>query len=330
MKVMPEPAARSQPQWGDLAPLLDEELSRLPERYRLPVVLCDLEGQTRREVARRLGLPDGTLSNRLAKGRDLLVRSLARRGVALPAGAIAALLSAEASAAVPAALVTSTTVAAASVAAGGALTAAVSPAAASLTKEVVRAMTLKKLGKVALLLFVLAAAGTAGGLVWQARAADRREEPKGARAEAKDEKDEPEPKHAEKAAKEELKKLAGTWYLVGGASRGQKEPPEEDIRDVLKRGQWQKLVITGDRFVWGSVLREDAMKGDVKVDAARKPRTLNLTFERDGKTVKALCIYELDGDRLRLAYSEGERPKQFQTKADAEWPRVYVWRRLKR
>src|SRR5262249_8370875 len=50
--------------WEDLLPLLDQELSQLPDKYRVPVVLCDLEGHTRREAARRLKVPEGTLSGR--------------------------------------------------------------------------------------------------------------------------------------------------------------------------------------------------------------------------------------------------------------------------
>jgi RNA polymerase sigma factor (sigma-70 family) len=62
--------------WG----VLDEELSRLPEKYRLAILLCDLEGRTRHDVARQLGCPEGTMASRLARGRSLLAVRLARRG----------------------------------------------------------------------------------------------------------------------------------------------------------------------------------------------------------------------------------------------------------
>ena len=57
---------------ADLVPLLDEELSRLPGRYRAALVACELEGKSRREAAEQLGLSEGTLSTHLARGRKLL------------------------------------------------------------------------------------------------------------------------------------------------------------------------------------------------------------------------------------------------------------------
>jgi RNA polymerase sigma factor (sigma-70 family) len=57
--AMPEPEAFLGDVWHGLQPLLDEELARLPEKYRVPILLCDLEGQTRKEVARQLKLPEG-------------------------------------------------------------------------------------------------------------------------------------------------------------------------------------------------------------------------------------------------------------------------------
>jgi RNA polymerase sigma factor (sigma-70 family) len=67
----------------DLIPMLDEELNHLPERYRSALLACELEGKSRRDAARELGIPEGTLSTHLARGRKLLRDRLRRRGVDL-------------------------------------------------------------------------------------------------------------------------------------------------------------------------------------------------------------------------------------------------------
>jgi RNA polymerase sigma factor (sigma-70 family) len=141
---MPEPGADEAPHWRDLRPALDQELSRLPDRYRLAIVLCDVEGLTRKEAAGRLGLPEGTLSGHLARGRTLLARRLTRQGIALSGGALAALLGQHAArASAPPALLTATIKAAKRFAAG-ATADAVSTPVARLTEEVLRAMWLSK------------------------------------------------------------------------------------------------------------------------------------------------------------------------------------------
>jgi hypothetical protein len=73
----------------DWRPLLDRELGRLSERFRAAVVLCDLEGQPRKEAVVRLGVPESTLTSRLTRAHALLARRLRVRGVVLPGAALA-------------------------------------------------------------------------------------------------------------------------------------------------------------------------------------------------------------------------------------------------
>ncbi len=78
------------PSWQELAPILDAEIGRLPEKLRVPFVLCHLEGRTNAEAARELGCPVGTILSRLARARERLRKNLARRGVTLTAALAAA------------------------------------------------------------------------------------------------------------------------------------------------------------------------------------------------------------------------------------------------
>jgi RNA polymerase sigma factor (sigma-70 family) len=157
--AMPEAEAKGEADpGGDLRPVLDRELSRLPDKYRVPVVLCYLEGRTLRDVARQLGVPAGTLSGRLTAARELLARRLARSGLALSAGALTAALSeGAASAGIPPPLVALTVEAATAAAAGKLAAGGASARAAALAEGVVRAMFVKKL-KVAAAVLAMAGA----------------------------------------------------------------------------------------------------------------------------------------------------------------------------
>ncbi len=132
--------------WRELQLVLDQEVDRLPERYRAPVVLCYLEGKTYTQAAQQLGWPAGTVSGRLAKARELLRARLAHRGLLLSAGLLGTILSEHAASAdVPSALLDFTVKAATDVAAGGAAASVVSARVAVLTEGVMKAMWVSKL-----------------------------------------------------------------------------------------------------------------------------------------------------------------------------------------
>ncbi len=154
--------------WRKLGRILEEEVSALPERLRLALLLSYWEGLSNEETARRLGWPCGTVKTRLAKARKLLHERLTRRGVTLPAGGAVLLLAESAgNAAVP------PTLAAATITAANPHMAGASPRVAALAQEgLTQLMSAKvKIGLVLLLAVATAAAGM-GALVRHAPVAE--------------------------------------------------------------------------------------------------------------------------------------------------------------
>jgi RNA polymerase sigma factor (sigma-70 family) len=149
--------------WKELRCVLDEELVRLPDRQRAPLVLCYLEGLTQDEAAARLGQSKSTFRRNLEGGRQLLGARLTRRGVALSAALFAPLLSeCTAPAAVPPALAASTTQAALALAAGKAVTALASARALALVRGLTQPALSAKVKAVGVVLCAALLAGFGG------------------------------------------------------------------------------------------------------------------------------------------------------------------------
>jgi RNA polymerase sigma factor (sigma-70 family) len=148
----------------ELCAVLDEEMTRLPQLYRLPLLLCHLEGQTRDQAASQLGTSVRTVTRRLERGRELLRVRLTRRGITLPAALLVAELTAPTTSAAVPSLLAASTVKAAMLYAVGSTAGASSPEALTLAEGVLKAMSVSKL-KIAVtfvVLFTIAGVGAYG------------------------------------------------------------------------------------------------------------------------------------------------------------------------
>jgi zinc protease len=140
----------------ELRALIDEELERLPARYRAPLILCDLEGQTHDQAAAQLRCPVGTIKSRLSRGRERLRARLVRRGVAPAAALIATTVAAEAATVIRGPLLELTIGAASTLAESGVISAGtVSAEVATLVNGVMRSMLFTRLTLSAVVLIAL-------------------------------------------------------------------------------------------------------------------------------------------------------------------------------
>ncbi len=154
------PAAVS-PEVPDWRLLLDQEVNRLPDKYRAAVVLCDLEGRTSKEVAKLLGMPQGTVWSRLSTARQLLAKRLARHGLALSGSLLASTIAdGRVIAEVPLSLALATAKAAVQFVSGQ--SAALALPAAALTTRVMKTMLMTKLKMITASALMALAIGASG------------------------------------------------------------------------------------------------------------------------------------------------------------------------
>jgi RNA polymerase sigma factor (sigma-70 family) len=293
--VMPEPAMTEQEHWSDLQPILDQEIGRLPDHYRVVIVLCDLEGKTRSQAAQQLGWPEGTVAGRLARARTTLAKRLVQRGIVLSGGSLAAVLAQQAaSAGVPGAVMTTTIHTATLVAAGkAAATAAVPAKVAALTEGVVKAMLLSKLKNMAVIVALLCLAAFGGGLLTQHIAAGPQgkidpETPGNRQA------DDPPKSVAEEKPKN---KKEPKFVPIASYASGDR-PTEKRIRELLDAAKIT-FVSVGSRGQTVNVLDDKAKQARAILEKAVVDGTLSVTVLDQLPVPKNLRAVRTD-DKLRI------------------------------
>jgi RNA polymerase sigma factor (sigma-70 family) len=295
--------------WRDLRPILHEEVGRLPERYRLPFVLCYLEGKTNEEAADLLGLPRGTVLSRLSRARERLRGRLTRRGLTLAGGVLATLLTHNAAgAAVPAALADSTLRAALAFAEGSGAVAGVAAPVLAHANGMLRAalMARLKLTGVIVLGATLAGAGAGGLAYWAQTAGGAASEPPSPASVPQE--DRRSNVQATGRRAEDRDWLQGAWRVTAAEQRGRSLDPLKDRR----------LVFRGDRFTLSAgdgeargVIPKAALEGNFTLEPGSPGRVdlIDQGWHLQG-------IYALDDANLRLCLSEANvkrRPADFTT-----------------
>jgi RNA polymerase sigma factor (sigma-70 family) len=321
--VMPDPTSAEQPVWDDLEPILDEELARLPQKYRVLIVLCQLEGKTLKEVARQLAIPEGTVASRLATARAMLAKRLSRRGVVVSGVLLGAVVSSPAaSGCVPVAVGSSTIKTATLVAVGQRVEGAVSPTVAALVTGVTKAMFRSKIKRVLAVALVVGMALSGGGVAVHlfGGPAVVAQQPKdggpgdpGVSSSKKDTSGLARANQGEKPksdTRNDLDKLQGTWLVVTTEEGG------NEIEAALK----ETFVVKGGKMTY---CRDGKVQVTMRITLApgKAPKAMDVVF-LDGKE-KGMgnhAIYQLDGDRLKVRMNDkfggnsvDERPTDFST-----------------
>lgn len=269
--------------------ILHEEVGRLPNKYRDPIILCYFEGMTHEMAAAQLRCPVATVGVRLMRAKARLKDRLGRRGESF-APAMVPLTSVSGS------LVRSTVRSAIQFTEAG----PVSLAVAQLTKEVSKAMFMIKLKAAAAVLLIGGTVASGAGYLTRFAAAD---DPPAKQAEG-----EPEAKSKPAKPKSDLEELQGTWLAQV------KMDYVSNFKHVSNEIMKFKWIITGDTirtFPQPTENQADFLREDtylIKLNPRVSPKTIDLDMPALG-TLSG--IYEINGDSLKICWGFGKRPARF-------------------
>jgi RNA polymerase sigma factor (sigma-70 family) len=306
----------------ELFSVLDEELNRLPSRYRAPLVSCYLESRRRDEAARQLGYSLATLERRLERGRELLRARLVRRGLTLSATLLATALTGEAHG-VPASLALSTVSAAKAIAAGGAAASIVSAKVVALSEGVVKTMFATKLKIVTAVLLAIAAAGIGFSAATQnpPEAKPKRAEPQNDKPLAKSAEAEPKGP-AWKAAMDALARFENGWNPPASSLRPSSDTgwkaKMEALVALAKAGPAAEPVLDdawGKGSQWSEWTRDFAFRAKEVIRGESAARKALLKYDpaqidtaRLGKLAPDFSLTDISGRTYRLSDFRGKQP----------------------
>lgn len=286
---------------SELNVILHEELHRLPEHYRAPLVLCYWEGKTRDEAADQLGVTGDAFKKYLERARKLLGSRLVQRGLAPSAALVATLLAADGvRAAVPQVLIQSTAQAATAFAVGSGAAGA-STAAVALAQGAILTMTITKWATAILALILITGFGAAVSFgayqVLYGQPAAVGVEPQQAT-----------PVQAKAGKLTDKERIVGVWRFVDGRVNG------EGIPDELKT--LARLTFTKDNKTIMTMI-EEAKEGSYNLPGAGE---IDLVFSKNDKDA-AFGIFKFDGDdRLTICAGKGDgkRPTEYRAEKNEE------------